>query len=750
MSRKFLILFVFLIFIGGLLSPQEPTQKRGVKPVESKKEKDKNQKIALVIGNSAYKESPLKNPVNDANDMAEVLKKCGFEIILKTNANQHDMEKAVRKFSDRLKDGGVGLFYFSGHGVQVDGINYLIPVNSNIQDEIDVKAKSVSANYILGKMDRRKDGMNIIILDACRNNPYARSFRSPSTGLAQMDAPKGSLIVYATSPGKKAEDGTGRNGIFTKHLLEMIKETPFEIMVLLRKVRENVMTETNEKQIPWEASSLLGSFYFSYTDTQLEKIKAEISELQPQIKDQEVQTQEFEKIKSEKEEREAARKEEEKKAQLKLKKLEEERLLKEKERQERLKQEEERLDQEEARKREERRKQLAEEKVRLEELKKKVDEESKKMTKMKQREMSLSEARKEVESLEAKVNEITTQITSEKENALKKLDEDYKPKKDKLKPIGPKDQFEKTTDYNARVKKRNEEIIAMEKQYESDKAEVEKKFNEKANLYTKVYIERIKELNEKSYLVDGLKVDLIKYNADMEIYILKLVTPDGEKLNSFIRIKPEKARALYKRKNLLMVEGYCKGLKDTRNLFEIAFIDSISILEKLPLTFFILRPTYKTLNENEIESMIKKKGFFESQLNGNGDFPNRYELKIINSDKVVIDHAPGLMWHQSGSDVTLTFEEAKAWIKELNRNNYAGYNDWRLPTVEEVLTLAENSKKNGDLYIDPLFSSDQRYIWTGDLSIPDGIWVINFVSGIYIYDARFQYESYVRPMHLME
>lgn len=147
MSRKFLILFALLIFIGGLLASQESIQKRGVRPAESIKKKDRNQKIALVIGNSSYKEYPLKNPVNDAIDMADVLKKCGFEVILKTNANQLDMEKGVRELSDRLKDGGVGLFYFSGHGVQVEGINYLIPVNSNIQDEIDVKAKAESANY---------------------------------------------------------------------------------------------------------------------------------------------------------------------------------------------------------------------------------------------------------------------------------------------------------------------------------------------------------------------------------------------------------------------------------------------------------------------------------------------------------------------------------------------------------------------------------------------------------------------------
>ncbi|MGD2085779.1 MAG: caspase family protein [Candidatus Aminicenantes bacterium] len=747
MSRKFLILFVLLIFIGGLLSSGDFSQKREVRPKESKKAEDKNQKIALVIGNASYKKSPLKNAVNDASDMADVLKKCGFEVILKTNANQLEMEKAVREFSDSLKDGGIGLFYFSGHGVQVSGINYLIPVKSNIRDEIDVKAKAVRADYILGKIDRRRDGMNIMILDACRVNPYARRFRSPSTGLAQMDAPQGSLIVYATSPGKTADDGTGRNGIFTKHLLEMIKKTPFEIMVLLRKVRKNVMDETNDKQIPWESSSLLGSFYFSYIDTQLEKIKVEISELQPQIKDQEAQRQEFEKLKSEKEEREAVHQEEEKKVQLKLKIMEEERLLKEKERQERLKQEEERLAREEALKREKRRKKLAEEKVRLEELKKKVDEEKKKITKMKQREMSLPEARKEVESLQNKIKKMISQISKEKKRALKKLELDYQTLRDKLnQPIPPKGQFEKTSEYQDRVKKHNEDISALEKQYKTDYAEVEKRFDNEIAISTKNYIDRIDVIKSRDYPVEGLNVELIKYNADKEIFSVRFKAPDGTIWIRSFSMELYKARGLYKRRDLLKGEGYYKRWGDTRSLGKAAIVDPK--LGKIPINPIFIRSTYKILNEDEFKSMVNKYRFFDNYLNKSGNFFNQYELKVIYSDKVVIDHETGLMWHQSGSWDKIRYKEAKEWINKLNQKGYAGYTDWRLPTLEEAASLLESNKMNGKLYVDPIFSEKQQMMWTGDLYYRNGyVWGIDFSNGEIWY---FGHHSFVRPVRSME
>lgn len=222
----------------------------------------KNTRTALVIGNAEYRVSPLRNPVNDARDIAATLRSAGFDVTLKLNATLRDMEDAVRIFGKKLRNGGVGLFYYAGHGIQIRGSNYLVPVGAVIESESDVKYGALDAGLILGKMEDAGNKMNIIILDACRNNPFARSFRSANKGLAKMDAPRGSLIAYATAPGSVAADGTDGNGIYTKHLIKNIRTPGLTIEEILKRVRVAVVAETGEKQIPWEASSLMGDFYF--------------------------------------------------------------------------------------------------------------------------------------------------------------------------------------------------------------------------------------------------------------------------------------------------------------------------------------------------------------------------------------------------------------------------------------------------------------------------------------------------------
>ncbi|MDP3427229.1 MAG: caspase family protein, partial [Humidesulfovibrio sp.] len=220
-------------------------------------------RVALVIGNGSYKAAPLKNPVNDARDMAAALKALGFDVTLLTDAGQQEMDTAVREFGLKLRQGGSGLFYYAGHGLQVSGENYLVPVGANIQTESDVRYTCLPAGMVLGKMEDARNDLNIIILDACRNNPFARSFRNSEQGLAKMDAPTGSLISYATAPGSVASDGAGRNGLFTQHLLKNMATPGLPITEVFMRVRQSVVAETKRKQVPWEASSLIGQFYFS-------------------------------------------------------------------------------------------------------------------------------------------------------------------------------------------------------------------------------------------------------------------------------------------------------------------------------------------------------------------------------------------------------------------------------------------------------------------------------------------------------
>ena len=220
-------------------------------------------RVALVIGNAAYPNAPLKNPVNDARDMASALRGLGFEVILRENASLRQMEDAVDELWLRLKAGGAGLFFFAGHGLQVAGRNYLVPVDARLQAEQDVKYRCMDAGLVLGRMENAGNGLNIVILDACRNNPYARSFRTATEGLAKMDAPKGSLVAYATAPDSVAADGTGKNGIYTGQLLKNLNMPGLGIEELLKQVRIGVLRETGEKQVPWESSSLTGHFVFN-------------------------------------------------------------------------------------------------------------------------------------------------------------------------------------------------------------------------------------------------------------------------------------------------------------------------------------------------------------------------------------------------------------------------------------------------------------------------------------------------------
>jgi len=269
----FFILLTFTLFSINLIlsrgsiaiaqvNSQIPERRLGVqKPIQTES------RVALVIGNSNYDESPLPNPVNDAKDMTEALRSLAFEVIYKENLPQNDMKRAIREFGNKIKNGGVGLFYYAGHGIQVNGKNYLIPIDATITKEEEVEYESVDVGFVLAQMENAKNRMNIVILDACRNNPFARSFRSINRGLASIDAPSGTLIAYATAPGSVASDGAARNGLYTEELLRSIRMQGLRIEEVFKRVRVAVRDRTQGKQIPWESSSLVGDFTFSGTIT---------------------------------------------------------------------------------------------------------------------------------------------------------------------------------------------------------------------------------------------------------------------------------------------------------------------------------------------------------------------------------------------------------------------------------------------------------------------------------------------------
>jgi len=220
-------------------------------------------RVALVIGNAAYADSPLKNPVNDATDVAAKLKQLGFDVAMATNRNRSQMTTAIREFGRKAAGADTALFYFAGHGIAVRGKNYLLPVGQSFTDEAEVETEAVEVNSVLARMEEAGAKVSLLILDACRNNPLPPSSRSASRGLARMEAPSGALVAFAAQPGAVAKDGTGRNGTFTKHLLTHIGTPGLPVEQVFKRVRAAVEQETNRSQSPREESSLTTDFYFA-------------------------------------------------------------------------------------------------------------------------------------------------------------------------------------------------------------------------------------------------------------------------------------------------------------------------------------------------------------------------------------------------------------------------------------------------------------------------------------------------------
>lgn len=232
-------------------------------------------RVALVIGNSDYGFGPLRNPVNDARALADSLKTLGFEVALRENVRMRELVESIREFSVRARNSDVRLFFFAGHGVQSKGRNYLLPVDVELQSEEEIPMKSADLTELVERMGSLGHGLNIVILDACRNNPFKENialgpdgrrikFRGATpSGLAAVSAPMGTLVAFSTAPGAVAMDGAGAaHSLYTRHLLANIGTPGLPVEQLFKRVRAGVAQETQRLQVPWESSSLLGDFCF--------------------------------------------------------------------------------------------------------------------------------------------------------------------------------------------------------------------------------------------------------------------------------------------------------------------------------------------------------------------------------------------------------------------------------------------------------------------------------------------------------
>jgi hypothetical protein len=239
------------------------SQERAMRPVTSEAISENRQ--ALVIGNSEYQYAGrLRNPVNDARAIGSTLKQLGFKVTTITNADQRKIERSIRNFGKQLKQNkGVGLFYFAGHGMQFDGENYLLPTDIDPSTEEDVRYDAVPLGKLLAQMRAADNKMNIVVLDACRNNPFSRSFRTFNPGLAQINAAAGTFISFATAPGQIAADGEGSNGLFTSKLLQHMQTPDLKIEEVFKRTTADVYSASNKRQAPWVQYSVIGDFYFA-------------------------------------------------------------------------------------------------------------------------------------------------------------------------------------------------------------------------------------------------------------------------------------------------------------------------------------------------------------------------------------------------------------------------------------------------------------------------------------------------------
>jgi uncharacterized caspase-like protein len=255
MSRKLAMLaFVLQLLMLGTAPAVAAERMRGIAVTE--------ERIALVIGNAAYRVDPLDNPVNDARLVAQSLRQAGFGVALQENLDRRGLVNALRDFGNHLGENTIAVLYYAGHGLQLRDRNYLIPVDADIRSEDEIPIAGVDLGFLLGKMSTARSRINIVILDACRNNPFAGRSGPRAQGLAQMDAPVGTLLAFATAPGKLAADGSGANSLYATYLGRNLLTPGVPVEHVFKRVREGVVRDTQGLQVPWESSSLQGEFAF--------------------------------------------------------------------------------------------------------------------------------------------------------------------------------------------------------------------------------------------------------------------------------------------------------------------------------------------------------------------------------------------------------------------------------------------------------------------------------------------------------
>lgn len=704
----------------------------------------------VIIGIDLYinlaPDRQLRYAVRDAKGIEKLLKERFIFDEITALYNREASREAIMstllgRLSQTESDDAVFIF-FAGHGytdtTQYGELGYLIPYDGSFEKR--ELYKNISMTQLKEEVGKAIPAKHIFfMIDACYSGLLVMRGSSPEThrDLNYMQKitkePVRQILTAGAQDEEVLDGGPLGHSVFVGRILQILDETSDFITAseLSITIKEKVFSDARGMghiQTPaFGAFFGLGDFVFiPRPDTRYEEIRAEISKLQSQLEEIDKQKKEAEKIKSEKEIREAKRKEEDILAKLKIEQLEQERLQKEKERKVMLEEEEKRMANEEAQKKIEIEAQKKLEEEELKQLRQKLVEEESKLKDSRKEIMTIESAKKELIMLEEKISEVTSLISAKKEKELNRLEIDFKPLKDKIANLNPvKDQFETTSAFKIRVEKYNNEREVLNNKYNSEYQEIENKFATEIASRIKVYKERLNELKNRKYPAEGLKIELLTYNADKQLYKAKIIDEStGIEWYYSIMINPEMAKELYNKRELIKFECNYINLDDRDSLTDVNVYEPISIkLTLIPSKH--LRFNYLTsLSLNEARDMMK---YFNSM----DDLNSQFEIREINGDKVVLDITTRLIWHQSSALEVMTGLEAEQWINLINKKGYAGFHDWRLPTLEEGASLLAKSRNDAGLYIDPVFSSNQEFIWSGDFESHAKLWEwgINFLIG---------------------
>jgi hypothetical protein len=728
--RRVICLAVFIVFLSHLIFAASRdrmirVKKKGHPRIESR--------AALVIGNSAYtnKDLVLENPLHDAKDIANTLENCGFDVSVGLDTSSRGIKRLMREFKRTLKNGGVGLFYYAGHAIQVNGKNYLALVDSNLPSSEKVNINALlDIQDILDTMERAGCRTNIVILDACRSNPFSRKSFSVTKGIGEINAPSNTLIVFATNPGNTAAETDQRNGIFTKHLLDAIKEDDLEIRYLLERVRKNVLDETESRQVPWESSSLVEKFYFDFRNPEYEKLKSEIKLLEDQLKKQETRGQKYRQLilKDKTLESNSLKTEIQKKILEKERRLKE--LQREKERRKQLREEEKKYERQLRRQHKEREKRKKKEEEAFKRLLRKLVSQADNSITLERKVMNYISALEKINTLLTRIEGIRSSLKTERN---RKIQASLRHRDDSIAIINKgyspeKSEFESTADFSKREKKHREQIVARMDKYEKECLAINKEYRSLLSRDTKHLFVEMAEMVDRNYDPGPLKVKFPSpYDADNQRYKTQLTAPDGNYWRYYLSMSPGLAEDLRGRKDSLKGEALYEDYNKRYALIHPVLIDPK--LGRMPLTFgltFRCRPS-SMIREKKILHMLKEYNFYDSKRNPSGNFENDFQTKIIIGDGVMFDFETGLLWQLDGSPGPVKHGAQKEWIEKLNNSVFAGYHDWRLPTLEEAASLLESKKPDGE-HIAPEFGRDQAFIWTGDSS-DTAAWVVDLSQG---------------------